>query len=516
MPGPGMPEPGTILEKTARGAGWVIGWRMSTRLLGLLNTLVLVRLLAPADFGLVALGSGFALAVDMLSGLGVEEAIVRHQAPRRDIYDTGFTINALRGLATASIIAAIAVPVAGFFSEPRLENVLLALAVATAGTAFTNIGTVDFRRQLAFDKEFRLLVLPRIAGILVTIALALVCRSYWALVGGILTGRLSVVALSYAMHPYRPRFTLRAWRDLAGFSFWSWAISIAVLVRDRSDTFVIGRVLGAAHVGLYEVGMEIATLPSTELVEPLTRACFPGFAAARHSGVSTVETYLRVISSVALLALPAGVGISLVAEPVVKLALGNRWLDAIPLIQILGLAGSLTVFGYISATLFSAHALLKTLFSVSISVMLLRLLLLAVLVVKLGLVGAAIAASLSMAVEHAVYIVLTMRRFGLRPAALLRHVWRSIFATAVMAGALVAAGLGWAPQPAGTAPLEELLLAVGLGVLVYASALGATWLAAGRPAGAETDLLSFAALLARRAAGSLRHFRMARPATTGD
>src|SRR6266567_9263144 len=113
----------TILQKTARGAGWVIGWRMSTRLLGLMNTLVLVRLLAPADFGLVALGNSFAVAVDMLSGLGVEDAIIRQKSPRQDVYNTGFTINLLRGLATASIIAGISIPVARFFSEPRLGNV---------------------------------------------------------------------------------------------------------------------------------------------------------------------------------------------------------------------------------------------------------------------------------------------------------------------------------------------------------------------------------------------------------
>jgi len=351
----------------------------------------------------------------------------------------------------------------------------------------------------------------------VTVLTALILRNYWALVAGILTGRLLGVALSYTMHPYRPRLTLRAWRELAGFSFWTWALSIAGIARDRSDTFVIGRMLGASQVGIYEVGMEIATLPNTELVWPLARATFPSFAAARHSGVSTDQTYLRIVSLMALLTLPLGVGISLVADPLVRFALGTSWLGAIAVIQILSFVGIVAVFGHISATLFSAYGLLKTMFLIALGSMLCRTLLLTGFVMKLGLVGAAAAATLCILGEHLTYIVLTMRRFGLRPSVLLLHTWRSLLATAVMAATLVLTGLGWSSQSAADRPLVEVLcLAVALGALVYMSALGAAWLVAGRPAGAETDLLAFARRLLSEIASVFRRFRLVRQASTAD
>ncbi len=146
-----------MLARTATGTGWIVGWRMATRLFGL----ILVRLLVPGDFGLVALGTTFIVAVDALSTLGVEDALVREPAPTRAMYDTGFTLSALRGVITSAVIAVTAVPIASFFADPRLADVLWALAAGTLIGGIGSIGVVDFRRDMAFEKEFLLQILPR-------------------------------------------------------------------------------------------------------------------------------------------------------------------------------------------------------------------------------------------------------------------------------------------------------------------------------------------------------------------
>lgn len=193
----------SILIRTARGAGWVLGWRITTRLLGFVNTLILVRLLVPGDFGLVALGVSFAKAIEGLSEMGVEDALVRAPSAHRVLYDTGFTINVIRGLAGGAIVAASAWPVATFFNEPSLFPVLLALACGSVITALENIGIVDFRRELTFDREFKLLVLPRLASIVVTATCAMIWRSHWALIAGILTMQCLRLVMTYVMHPFR-------------------------------------------------------------------------------------------------------------------------------------------------------------------------------------------------------------------------------------------------------------------------------------------------------------------------
>jgi O-antigen/teichoic acid export membrane protein len=492
----------SVLARTAVGMGWIVGWRMATRLLGLLNTLILVRLLAPADFGLVALGTSFAIAVDTLSTLGIEDALVREAAPTQAMYDTAFTMTLLRSLATALVIAAAAIPVAGFFAEPRLAHILWALAIGAVIEGTGSVGIVDFRRDMVFEKEFLLQILPRITSIVVAASAALIWHSYWALVAGILSGRVLRTLFGYRMHAWRPRITLSAWRALIGFSLWSWAISMAELVRDRMDTFVIGRVLDPTAVGVYAIGEEVAALPTSELVQPLCRACFSGFAEARRADQGMRETFMRPVATTFLITLPAGLGISLVADPLVRLVVGAKWAQSIPVIELLGIMGAVAVFGLIAATMLSAHAMLKRQFTVTLISVGLRLLLLVPLVSRFGILGAALGAFAGMALEHAMFIVSAFRRFGLSLADLVAHTWRTAAAAAAMALVLVAAGLGWTQIDGDAAVLARTLAeAVTLGATVYVLTLLALWRLTGRPSGAEADLLGVFTRLLRGLGG---------------
>ena len=498
----------SILARTALGAGWVMAWRLLTRGLGLISTLILVRILAPADFGLVALATAFALALDVCLSIGVEDQIVRSADPRPALYHTAFTLNLMRALAVAGLITALAAPAGAFFADARLHDVLLALAVSAGLSGFANIGVADFRRRLSFDKEFQLQLLPRLAGITVTLLGAWLLRSHWALILGILTNRMGVLVMGYVLHPYRPRLSLAAWRELIGVSAWSWAISIAAVIRDRADSMVIGRALGPAPLGTYAVGVEIAVLPTTEMVDPICRACMPGFAQTwRDGGMEELgRAWLRIIGFVAVLALPAGMGISLVAGPVVALAFGQAWLDAVPVVTIMGLACTVMLPGNVSMALLNARAALHLITAITAGAAVLRVALLIALTAWLGLTGAALAVGLSLLLEHAALVGCALRMLRLRPASLARAVARPVLAALAMAATLWLAGLGWLPPPPdGGAALRLLLQAIPLGMATYGLALFIPWWLAGRPPGAEADLISLLRTALRRVLGGRSH-----------
>ena len=487
----------SILAKTARGAGWVVAWRMITRTLGLLSTLALVRLLAPADFGLVALASSFSVSIEAFSWIGIEEGVIRHAEPTPALYDTAFTLSVLRGVVIGLLIAAAAYPGAVFFGEPRLAAVVLALGFSAFVETLTNIGTVEFRRDFGFQKEFRLWLLPRILSIVLAITLAAVFRTYWALIAGIVSNQVFRVLFSYTMHPYRPRLSLRAWRELVGYSAWNSVIAGIGVLRSRVDTILIGRVLDAATVGLYAVGYEIAELPVTELISPLTRAAFTGFAAARRAEVAAGQTWLRLVAAMGLLTLPAGVGMSAVAHPLIALAFGPGWERAVPVVQVLGLAFCLTVFGMVGQTLFLAQGQMRTSASITLASVVVRVALLLALIPAWGLAGAAVAAAIGIAIEQVFSAVFAMQSLRLKLFGdLLPLVWRCLVATAVMAAALWGAGFGWRPAtgPAALAGAEAVVLGVG----AYVLALAGLWAASGRPAGPEADVLALLRTAARR------------------
>jgi O-antigen/teichoic acid export membrane protein len=311
------------------------------------------------------------------------------------------------------------------------------------------------------------------------------------MLSGMAANRSMRVVMSYVMHPYRPRLTLRDWRGLAGYSAWTWLLSLAVLVRDRCDSLLIGRLMQSSAVGFYSVGAEIAALPTTELIEPLGRAAFSGFAAGRREQADLAGTYLRLIGFTALLVMPAGVGLSLVARPLVALAFGSGWEQAIPVLRILAIASTLLVLGHLSQHLLSAYALLGRLTGITLVAAGLRIALLAALIPSWGLAGAAYAAALSIVFEQAAIIAVTMRRLRISVRRLAAHVWRPLFSATVMTAALTALGLGWSSS-------ANLIATAGFGAVLYSAGLGATWVASGRPPGAEADVLATGRRLLRR------------------
>lgn len=492
----------SLLAKTARGAGWVAGFRLVTRLLGVVSTLTLVRLLGPGDFGLVALAGGFSQMVDAVTNLSVHEAIVREPKPDRAMYDTAFTMSLMRGLLTGGVVAAAAWPVAEFFHEPRLFAVLLALATSNLIGSVENIATADFMRDFAFKREFQLWTIPRLLQVAGTIGFALIWHSYWALVFGIVTGRVIRTVLSYAMYPYQPRITLVAWRRITGFTTWSWAIYMVAILRDRFDTIVIGRLFSPALVGIYSLGGEIASLPTSELIDPLCRACFPSFSQLRNTGLSVGQTYIRLIAASAMIVLPAGVGIAAVADPLVRLAFGPGWLQAIPMIQILGFTATLSVIGSLSGTLFSAYGMLRITFGITVAMTSMRVALLLGFLPGGTLTTAAMLVAAVSICEQCTYLVLTLRRFDVRGRDLVRAVYRSLVAALVMGGCLYWLGLGFQPVPAQFA--THLALDAIAGAAIYTLMLAGLWIGVGRPTGPERDIITVLTSIARRGEHRLR------------
>ena len=487
-------SPDSLLIRTARGAGWVMAWRLGMRVLGLCSTLILVRLIRPADFGIIALASSFTQTIDGMLTLGTEEAVIRETAPGRGFYDTAFTLNLLRGLSVAVLVAALAYPAAGFFADPRLGPVLLFVACMPLLDGLSNIGTVDFRRDFAFHKEFAIMVLPKLCSIVVAITAAMLLRSYVAMLLGMGVNQGLRVVMGYVMHPFRPGLSLQAWRRLAGYSLWTWLLSIAVLIRDRCDSLLLGRLTNIASVGFYSVGAEIAALPTTELIEPLGRAAFSGFAAGRQQQADVGQSFLRLIGSAALLTVPAGVGLSMVAAPLVGLAFGPGWEPAVPVLRILALSCTIMVFGHLSLHLLSAHALLGRLVGITLAGAGVRVVFLLLLIPLFGLAGAAAGAAASVLLEQALMVATALRRFRVGAAAMVRRVWRPVLAAAVMAAVLAASGAGWSDDPGSLGLIE----AVAGGGLSYVAVLLAAWYLVGRPDGAETDVLKLLVVQIRR------------------
>src|SRR5262245_61096532 len=211
---------GEVERRMAKGALWMVLARTTDRSMGLVSTAILARLLVADDFGLVAMATAVLALLELIASFGFDVALIQNTNASRQQYDTAWTFNVFLGASIGLLLLLLAVPAAHFYNEPRLTGILSCLALAAAVQGFENFGVVAFRKALNFNNDFALLFSKRLATFSVTIPIAFALRNYWALVAGILVGRIASVGLTYWLHPYRPRFSLAGGSALLHFGKW--------------------------------------------------------------------------------------------------------------------------------------------------------------------------------------------------------------------------------------------------------------------------------------------------------
>lgn len=484
---------GGLRSAVLKGAAWSVVLRWSMRLLGLVSTFILARLLTPADFGLVAMGMLVVGFVEAWLYFGLDTALIQNQRATREHYDTAWTLRLLQSVVVAAGVAFAAPYAAKYFNEPRVVPVIWTLCLVLPISASGNIGVIAFRKDLAFDKEFKLNVTGKLLGFFVTIGAALWLRNYWALVIGTLGGAAFGCVLSYVMHAYRPWFSLAKVRELWSFSQWMLVRSLGHFAEMKADETIVGGMGSAREMGLYSVASELGRLPGSEIAAPLNQALVPGFAKLQEEPGRLAAAYLNVLGTVSAVTLPASIGLALVAKEAVLVLMGPQWLEAVPLLTLLAISGAIRTGESLSASLLlgTGRPAISAAMSWISGALLIGFALL--LIAEHGVLGVAIARVVAGVVVMIIVFSVICRIADIRPVALGQRLWRPLVASLGMA-VLVSA----IPE-SGSGALADLALKVSAGALTYGIALLALWHISGRPSGAERMVLDQIARLAARA-----------------
>ncbi len=340
-------------------------------------------------------------------------------------------------------------------------------------------------KELNLRKEFIFLFTKRLIAVAIAIALALTLRSYWALVAGMVAGRVVGAAFSYLIHPYRPRFDLSRARELMRFSKWLWLNGALNFANLRAADFFIGRLSGPGALGTFSLGYEIANLPTSEMAAPLSRAVFPGYALVAHDANAIRRTFLGVFGVLALASVPAGLGISAIAGPIVGVLLGDAWKSAIPIIELVAISGVLVALSSNASYVCLAAGRPRRITALIALNAFLLLSALAFLVPEKGATGAAWAIFFAAAVTTPATLATSANVAGVRMGDLVRALVRP-----AVAGLFMYIVVKQASVYVGDRGAVALLGLVVLGALSYVAALMAMWRAQGRPEGAESAVLA--------------------------
>lgn len=473
-----------VLRDISRGVAWVAGARWAMRGIGIISTLILARLLRPADFGLLAMATFLVGMLEVLSHAGIEMFVIRHPDPQRREFDTMWSMHLIIGAALAVAAWLLAPAGAAFFHEPRVAPVMRVLALRPLLTGLENPKIVMFRREMTFRREFEFFVTNKIGSFILTIALAIALRNYWALVFGIVGGGAISVLQSYRLLPYLPRFTLCELRAAWRISGWMLLQNMLKYLNARVDELIVGRFKTVTLMGYYSIAADLAASPIEEITQPLERVLFPGLVRIADDKAALAATFARVLEGVAIAAFSLGVGIALVAGDLTRLFLGPQWLPAIPLLRVLALAAGLMMLAHPQNVLLNASGGERT----ATALNLVRQVVLVVAMLPMaawhGLQAVALGRAAAAVVVLAITLVVQARLLRMPVLSLWANLFRPAASAGVMAGAvLLVRHAGWQP------PIIDLIVSVTTGVVTYTAALFLLWRLAGSPDTVERDLL---------------------------
>lgn len=483
---PEPPNNDHIGDRFISGAGWMLVSKLSERLLGLISTLILARLLIPADFGLIAMASPVVALVELFGALGIDSALIQKRNLTRHHLDTAFTLNLMVAAIMAATLWLVAPLAAMYLREPRLEAVINWLALANLVQGFGNPGIIMFRKEINMVPEVLILMGKKISSLVVAAIAALLLGNYWALVWGVLVSRLAGVGLSYMLTSFRPRFSLAARKEILGFSLWMLIMSMLGYLQLRANDLIIGRLLGPSSLAFFSIAHDLAATAPGEAMIAISRAAFP--TLSKLSGdTQRLRIGLRhILSGVALFAIPAGFGIAATSDLLVRVLLGTRWMPVAELVGPLALSiAALGIMGQISYVYLAQGyprtsalvAFLGVISLVGSSI---------ILIPRFGLSGITLAypiMAVTISIGHVVMLRQTLPEFLLTDW--LVALWRP-FGAAVAMFFLVRSAAKWIdPVQTSVAGIFPLACLVALGVLFYGMSVAFLWRISGSPDGPE-------------------------------
>lgn len=486
-----------------KGAAWIASARIIINLIALASTIILARLLLPEDFGLVAIAESIAIMAASITELSLVQALIQHDDPEERHYHTAFTLNLIRAVLLALFLCGISFPVAAAYGDPRLGPILFVIAGSTVIGALENPKLITFQRKLVFLQEASLSVGTKLAAFVTAITIALVYQSYWALILGGVAGQTARVLISYLVVHYRPRICFTEWRDLVSFSGWLTFGQAIRSINMRSVPLALGFVISPASLGHYSLGVRLAGMAVNESIGPLRQTLFPAFSRMKDDRGRLQAAYIRAQAFLCSLAFPVSVGFALLAEPLIGLLIGEKWLPAVPIIQVLTIIAALEVLES-STPLGMAVGRTKALFRRDLRVFIIRI----PLILAGGLIGHATSLGIIMGVV-----------FGRSLSSIVNLIWNmqlvkdstdlslknqfAVFARPAIAAAFMSAALSYIEYEnlIDVEGLNQTFALFGLiivGGVTYTITLLCAWIIQGRPSGPEKDVSQFVASLAKR------------------
>ncbi len=470
-----MSETGTtaadsLRQRTVQGLGWSGLAQGLRQFIQAIVTIVLARLLAPSEFGLLGMTLVFTGFAQVFTDFGLGAALVQRRELSPAHLGAASALQLGMGALFAALLAAVAPLVSAFYQEPRLVPVCLALAPNFLLLAMSGVPMAMLQKAMDFRRTARIEALAALLSGTAAVVLAWLGWGVWSLVAQTLIGSLVTLALARrgSSRPPRPAVDRAALRELLGFSLPLTGFNALNYWIRNLDNLIVGKFIGPAALGLYSRAYNLMLFPVYQLSTAATRVMFPALSSIQEQTERVRNAYLGATRLIALAAFPLLAGMGVLADLIIVTLFGPVWSGAAPVLRILCLVGLLQSVGTTLGWIYTARGRTDIMMRIGLLAAIANTV--AFLVgVRWGIRGVAAAYAASNTALHVVSWIVAGRLVGLRYPRMAGNVAGALACAVAMAAGVHAArslllpGSGWLPLLAltgGGAALYALLVHV--------------------------------------------------------
>ena len=314
-----------LTQKVINSAILAASAKVLSKVIGLVSTMVLARVLAPQEFGNIAIISIALYFFDILSHAASEQYIVQKTTVSRYELHTAWTVNIFLKLFVALVFILLSPSIATFFERPELTNAFRLSALILPIQALKSPTFILLKRQLNFAPLFWSSLAERLLAVPLLITLAIIFNSFWAFIVTDITANIFAVTISYCIAKKRPLFTLSHLKEQWSFSKWMLGKSIVGYMRSQCDTVVVSKFFPSGVLGNYHMARELAMMPAHFLLGPAIEPLLSAFKNDKDSLSDLQNNIAFSLITIVVIAIPVCFFVWQWSAEIVRILLGNGW-----------------------------------------------------------------------------------------------------------------------------------------------------------------------------------------------
>lgn len=337
---PAPPQAPALHNRVRSAVFWRSGSQIVSQIITWTATIIVVRLLDPHDYGLFAMSQSVLVALNFLNGHSFASSLIQQDDVDRRKIAQVFGLLLLFNIVLASAQVAVAPWVADYYRQPIIVDMLHVQALIYLITPFIALPTVLLARNLDFRSQAKADLAGAFAGATTALAGAYSGYGVWTLVIApivMLTVRAIGLGIAAGRLPF-PRFNVRGLNGILGFGSALVLCQFFWVIQSQSDIFIAGRIFDPHDLGLYSEALFLTLIFTGKFIPPLNEVAFPAYTQLAKEGGDIGRAFLTTTRMLMFVAIPAFLGMSVVAEPFVDTVMGPKWHEMIPLVQGLPLA----------------------------------------------------------------------------------------------------------------------------------------------------------------------------------